>query len=64
MTDLNKEVLEYLEWKVLPQNNRWNRTSSEWFAAEVAREFQIDLDKARTIVLAWMPDRMKTKCEL
>ena len=58
-------VLEYLDWKVLPQNNRWPAsTSSEWFAAEVAREFQIDLKEARIVVLEWIPDRMKTKCEL
>lgn len=54
-------VFEYLDWKTLPQNNRYNHTGSAWLASEVAGNFQIDLKEARAIVMEWMPDRMKTK---
>ena len=52
-----KEILEYLDWKVLPQNNPWHHSGSAWHISEVAREFQIERKEARTIVMEWMPDR-------
>ena len=59
-----KAILEYLDWKVLPQNNPWNHSGSAWHIAEVSREFQLDRSEVRIIVEEWMPDGMKTKREL
>jgi|TARA_R110000824_G_scaffold282322_1_gene470602 hypothetical protein len=56
-------VFEYLDWKILPQNNPHHHTGSVWLGGEVVREFQIDPKEARAMVMEWMPDRMKTERE-